>query len=154
MITGVDPEEQHFMRGIDGVEMVYNSSNVADESSTARTPDVARMGTVIAVVCPCGQTPLDDYADDFLLKLHPSVFPNGKGKRPRGMSELVYFRILFSRVPLIQFGLNPGFSFDMFNLWQRHTVYQQSRMKVKCSSEAARLIGDASIADMEAAVKV
>jgi len=145
------------MRGFDGVEMVYNTCNAPDATShpdDPRLPEVARMGTVLAVVSPSGQTPLDDYADDFLVKLHPSVFPRGKGKRPRGMSELVYFRILFSRVPLSQFGQNPGLTFDMFNLWQRHTVYQQSRMRVKCSSEAARLIGDASVGDMEAAVKV
>jgi len=120
----------------------------------ARPNEARRVGNVIAVISPPGQAPLDDYASDYLVKLHPSVFPWRKGARPKGISDIVYYRILFNRVPLCQFGQNPGLTFDMFNLWQRHTVNLQSRIRVRCSPELVSRIGDASVEDMNAAVQV
>jgi len=139
------------MRGFDGVELMYATGSLVDD--TTRN-EVQRSGNVIAVISPPDQVPLDDYAPDYLLKLHPSVFPWRKGARPKGISDIVYYRILLARVPVIQFGQNPGLSFDMFNLWQRHTVNLQSRIRVRCSPELVNQISDASMDDMNAAVQV
>jgi len=109
---------------------------------------------VIAVTSPAGQQPLSDYEEDFLLKLHPSAFPHGKGKRPAGMSEIFFFRLILERVPLAQFGQNPGLTCDMWNIWQRHTVHAQSRHRVHTCPDVAEKIGKATIEDMTMALKV
>jgi len=170
-----DEEEEgrhgRYMRGIDGIEMVHTPGSGLDAETTSPSPPptgptmpepprpprpthIHRRGDVLAVMTPSIENRMRDYDVDYLLKLHPSVFPHGVGKRPAGMSELVYFRLLWERYPLKQFGRNAGLLFDMFNIWQRHAVNDQARIRVRCNPHAISRIGNATVADLDRAVQV
>ena len=109
---------------------------------------------IIASILTRGSKPLDSYARDYLLKLHPSVFPNGKGARPDNMSPIMYYCILLERWPATQFGQNAGFLFDMFDQWQRHAVNTQANVLVKGSPYIVGQLSNLSQQDVEAALQV
>ena len=95
---------------------------------------------VIASILPMGSKPLDSYSPDFLLKLHPSCFPWGKGQRPKGMSNILYYRILLQRVPMAQFGQNVALLFSMWDQWQRHEVNLHASLIIKGSPSIVSLL--------------
>ncbi len=109
---------------------------------------------VIASILPLGSKPLDSYAKDYLLKLHPSVFPNGKGARPEKMSPIQYYRILIERTPMSQFGHNVGLLFDMFDQWQRHEVNTQAGVLIKGSPHVINQLNNLSQEDVKEALEV
>ena len=109
---------------------------------------------IIASIIPTGSKPLDSYARDFLLKLHPSVFPNGKGARPQNMSPIQYYRILLERVPTAQYGHNVGLLFDMFDQWQRHAVNTQANVIIKGSPHIVGQLSNLTQRDVESALEV
>jgi hypothetical protein len=109
---------------------------------------------VIASILPLGSKPLDSYANDYLLKLHPSVFPNGKGARPEKMSPQQYYRILLERTPMSQFGQNVGLLFDMFDQWQRHEVNTQAGVLIKGSPHVINQLNNLSQEDVTKALEV
>ena len=122
------------------------------------TPEVQTVMTnghnVIASILPLGSKPLDSYAKDYLLKLHPSVFPNGKGARPEKMSPIQYYRILMERTPMSQFGHNVGLLFDMFDQWQRHEVNTQAGVLIKGSPHVINQLNNLSQVEVQAALDV
>lgn len=109
---------------------------------------------IIAAVLPKSAAPLDSYAPDFLLKIHPSVFPWGKGQKPKNMSSIEYYRILLERVPLNQYGQNVALLFDMFDQWQRHEVNLQANIMIKGSPHIVNQINNLTQHDVKCALDV
>ena len=109
---------------------------------------------VIATVLPMAAKPISSYDDDYLLKLHPSSFPWGKGKRPKGMRPITYYRTLLRRVPMAQFGQNVALLFSMWDQWQRHEVFLHASTIVKGSPSTIALLNNLTEEEVKAALLV
>lgn len=109
---------------------------------------------VIASVLPLASKPISSYDDDFLLKLHPSTFPWGKGKCPKGMRPITYYRTLLQRVPLAQFGQNVALLFSMWDQWQRHEVYLHASLLIKGSPSIVAMLNNLTEAEVKDAMAV
>ena len=108
----------------------------------------------MASILPLASKPLSSYDDDYLLKLHPSTFPWGKGKKPEGMSDISYYRILLKRVPMAQFGQNVALLFSMWDRWQRHEVNRHANeFIVRSSPDVIDLLNNLSDEDLQSALE-
>jgi len=124
--NGEDIEEDSgMMQGVSGFEVQMEENPNSHAPGFAIKPN----GAIISTLGP--QLPASDYDVDFFVKGHPHTFPNGIGSIPKGMTLKEYSRMIVHRYPRTQYDHNIGLLADLFNVWQRHEVLTQSRVKFK-----------------------
>jgi len=113
------------MQGVSGFEVQM------EENPNDHAPGfvIRPNGAIISTLGP--HPPASDYDIDFFVKGHPHTFPNGTGSIPKGMTLKEYSRMIVHRYPRTQYDHNIGLLADLFNVWQRHEVLTQSRVKFK-----------------------
>ena len=109
--------------GIDETEIhVDPSTDIPVEETIRRAGVYLNRPNLLVSAIPRSEGLMDDYCHEWWPGTHPSVFPNGTGCRPKGLSEERWASGILRRYPLHQFARNTGFICDLFNVTQRHSV--------------------------------
>lgn len=74
---------------------------------------------------------LPDHHPALFVCCYPSIFCNGSGARPKGMSEAAYLSLIRQRHPRFQHAAHPGFLAHSFNLLQRRATATSAKLQTR-----------------------
>lgn len=129
-VANLDTNATTFMQGIDHIN--HTTTGEDEEVETALITHLRRVasahenintlqgGGLIALTH--GNELASDYDPMWAVLAHPSMFPNGTGAKPDGMSLETWVTHILRMHPRKQFQNNALFVLDMFDVLQRHNV--------------------------------
>lgn len=154
----VDDDLGGSMAGLVDAEVVVDDAMHVRDSNALCRQHLDRMiasslrgSGVLASSTPANAEPLSDYAPDFLINLHVTTFPWGKGARPAGMSLPTYAAILLQRVPNKQHANNVNLLFDLHNMHMRHEVNTHTAVQARGNAALFKKLERITVKDLNTA---
>lgn len=139
---------QGFMAGVDDAELHIPSAVATDAFMSELQTRADTASDIVSALATGGvlvstaarSEPFSSIDRNWLLLVHPSVFPQGTGRRPDKMSLQAYLHLLVRRYPREQHAQNVSFLMDAFNLLQRQNVAIQSHIQLSMTPHLLRHI--------------